>query len=72
MRAALGTDNLMRIACHLIHRHAFHAIALLAILGVASPATLAGEPTAKADAFAALAGQYTATIRPTIQQFCLG
>ncbi len=48
------------------------AIALLAILSSASPATLAEEPKAKPDAFEALAEQFQTTIRPTIQQYCLG
>ncbi len=68
----MGASDVMIMACYGIRRHSMHAIALLGILGSCLPALLAGEPKEKADVFAALADQYQATIRPTIQKFCLG
>ena len=64
----------MRTTCYSIHRHAMYALAFLGALWSGSGAIRAEEPRAKADAdaFAALGDQYTTTIRPTIQQFCLG
>ncbi len=62
----------MRMISNLIRRHVMHAIAILGtILWGCSSVALGKEPTAKADAFEALADQYKTTIRPTIRQFCL-
>ena len=60
----------MKMTRYRIRRHAMHTIAHLGILWGGSPALVADEP--KAESFAALADQYQATIRPTIQKFCLG